>query len=313
MIALLLLPLVLPFALPSLARRVVLRVHPDVALWTVTSAATVLAIGVVACLGVLSLPIALAVPALGRLAELMQPLDAGPAAVVRALSVLAGGALAVTCLTAGRRGLAEVRRFRAAHGDVTDLPHVGGLCVVDDVRAQAYALGGTRRKESRIVVTTGMLRALTPPEREALLAHERAHLTGRHHVFLAAAQFAGWCHPALAAVVAQVAFAAERVADEAAAEATKDRRLTAHAVGRAALAATRDGGRAVPPPFAAGASSGPVPVRVRALLEQVPSRRFAGTVVAVVLVCGVAGASSIAGAVSLHRDVEVAQGEDPGD
>jgi Zn-dependent protease with chaperone function len=44
-----------------------------------------------------------------------------------------------------------------------------------------------------------MPRALEPAEREALLAHERAHLRGRHHVFLAAAELAALCHPALRA------------------------------------------------------------------------------------------------------------------
>ena len=66
MITLLLLPLVLPFAFPPLARRAVHRVRPDVALWAFTSATAAPAVGVVACLGVLLLPLALAVPALGR-------------------------------------------------------------------------------------------------------------------------------------------------------------------------------------------------------------------------------------------------------
>ncbi|MFB8206331.1 M48 family metalloprotease [Streptomyces sp. NPDC056010] len=35
-----------------------------------------------------------------------------------------------------------------------------------------------------------MLRTLDGPEWEALLAHERAHLAGRHHYFLAAGDLA---------------------------------------------------------------------------------------------------------------------------
>ncbi|MDX3077610.1 M56 family metallopeptidase [Streptomyces sp. NPDC088354] len=311
MIALLLLPLVLPFVLPSLARRVVHQVRPGIALWAVTSAAAALAIGVVACLGVLLIPLALTVPPVAALAELIQPLRVGPGFFVTAVSALAAGALVVTSVTAVRRAWSEVRRFRAAHGDVAGLPQAGGLCVLDDPRPDAYALPGTRRRAGRIVVTTGMLRALAPAEREPLLAHERAHLAGRHHLFLAAAQLAGWCHPALAAVVPQVSFAAERVADEAAARVAGDRTLTAQAVGRAALAVTRSRERSERPMLARGVVGGPVPARVKALLAQAPTRRLAPVLVAVTLLCGTAAASSLTGALWLHDGVEVAQGEDP--
>lgn len=311
MIALLLLPLLLPFVLLPLARRAVLQVRPEIALWVVTSASAALAIGVVACLGVLLLPMALKVPAVAELAEVIQPLEAGPGFVVMAVSALAAGALVVTCVIGVRRAVSEVRRFRTAHGDVADVPQAGGLCVLNDPRPDAYALPGTRRRPGRIVVTTGMLRALAPEEREPLLAHERAHLAGRHHIFLAVAQLAGWCHPGLAAVVPQVSFAAERAADEAAAKASGDRTLTAQAVGRAALAVTRNGERSELPTFATGATSGPVPARVKALLAQAPTRRLAPALLTVILLCGAAALSSFTGAIWLHDGVEVAQGEDP--
>ncbi|MEU1618754.1 M56 family metallopeptidase [Streptomyces sp. NPDC005722] len=311
MISLLLVPLVLPFVLVPLARRAVLQVRPEVALWVVTATSAALAIGVVACLGVLLLPLALKVPAVAELAEVIQPLEAGPAFVVMAVSALAAGALAVSCVTGVRRAIAEVRRFRIAHGDVAGAPEAGGLCVVDDPRPDAYALPGTRRRPGRVVVTTGMLRALAPEEREPLLAHERAHLAGRHHLFLMVAQLAGWCHPGLAAVVSQVSFAAERAADEAAARAAGDRKLTAQAVGRAALAVTRNRERAERPTFATGAAGGPVPARVKALLAQAPTRHIAPVVLAMVMVCGAAATSSSIGAIWLHDGVEVAQGEDP--
>ncbi|MCX4919330.1 M48 family metalloprotease [Streptomyces sp. NBC_00687] len=311
MIALLVVPLVLPFALPLLARRVVDRVRPETALWTLTSASAALAVGVLACLGVLLLPLALSVPAVAGLAHLVHPLDAGPTALVMAVSVLAGGALAVLCVTAVRRALWEVRRLRAAHLDVAGVPEAGGVCVVDDTRPDAYALPGGRRGADRIVVTTGMLRALTPGERSILLAHERAHLAGRHHLFLATAQLAGWCHPALAAVTRQVSFAAERAADEAAARSAGDRTLTAHAVGHAALATTR--ARAALSSVTPGAVGGPVPARVKALLTHAPVRRLAPALLIVATVIGLAGGSALAGAVSVHRGVEIAQGEHPSD
>lgn len=158
-----------------------------------------------------------------------------------------------------------------------------------------------------------MLRSLEPREREALLAHERAHLAARHHLFLAVAQLAGWCHPALAAVVPRVSFAAERAADESAARATGDRTLTARAVGRAALAATRAGRRPGGSVRVAGAVTGPVPARVKALLTRAPVRRVVPALLAMALLCAGAGASSLAGAVWLHRGVEIAQGERPSD
>ncbi|MFJ4848589.1 MULTISPECIES: M56 family metallopeptidase [unclassified Streptomyces] len=311
MIALLLIPLALPFALLPLARRAVLQVRPEVALWAVTVTSAALAVGVVACLGVLLLPLALKVPAVAEWAEVVRPLEAGPHVVAVAVSALATGALAVSCVTGVRRATAEVRRFRAAHDHVAGAPEAGGLYVLDDSRPDAYALPGARLRSGRVVVTTGMLRALAPNEREALLAHERAHLAGRHHLFLAVAQLAGWCHPGLAAAVAHVSFAAERAADEAAAKASGDRTLTARAIGRAALAVTRDQERAPLPSFATGAAGGPVPARVKALFSQAPTRRLAPVLLAMVLVCGAAAVSSSVGAIWLHDGVEVAQGEDP--
>ncbi|TXS43255.1 M56 family peptidase [Streptomyces sp. uw30] len=311
MIALLLIPLLLPWALVPLARRTAERVRPDIALWTITGAVAALALGVAACLGALLLPLALRLPALAELAHLLQPVQAGPALLVSGVSALAAGALAVTVVAAARGAAAEVVRLRAAHKRVAGLPDAGGMYVLDDDRPDAYALPAGLRGAGRIVVTAGMLRALDPAEREALLGHERAHLAGRHHLFLAVAQLAGWCHPALAAVIPQVSFAAERAADEAAARACGDRRLAARAVGRAALAATSREAGAQLPTVAAGGATGPVPARVKALLAQAPARRIAPALMAMALVCTAAGASSLAGAVLLHRGVEIAQGEHP--
>ncbi|MCZ0993311.1 hypothetical protein O1L44_09595 [Streptomyces noursei] len=82
-----------------------------------------------------------------------------------------------------------------------------------------------------------MLRALPPAEREALFAHERAHLAGRHHLFLLAAELAAVCHPLLRELRSPLAYALERWADESAAARVGDRQVTARAIGRAALAA----------------------------------------------------------------------------
>ncbi|MEK8174640.1 M48 family metalloprotease [Streptomyces sp. M19] len=76
-------------------------------------------------------------------------------------------------------------------------------------------------------MTTGMLRALPAREREALFAHERAHLAGRHHLFLAAGELAVALHPFLRGLREPLAYALERWADEAAAAAVGDRGLAA--------------------------------------------------------------------------------------
>ncbi|MEV4426300.1 M56 family metallopeptidase [Streptomyces sp. NPDC049602] len=313
MITLLLIPLLLPWALPPLARRTVDRVRPDIALAAVTAATAALALGVVACLGVLLLPLALHLPLVAGLAELIHPVQAGPPALTLGASALAAAALAVAVTVGARGAVAEAARLRRAHARVAGLPESDGLCVLDDDRPDAFALPGGPRGADRIVVTAGMLRALDVREREALLGHERAHLAARHHLFLAAAQLAGWCHPALAAVVPDVSYAAERAADEVAARACGDRRLAARAVGRAALAATSRDAGSRRPAVAAGGTTGPVPARVRALLVQSPVRRIALPLLVMLLVCTTAGASSLAGAVWLHGEVEIAQGEHPWD
>lgn len=55
--------------------------------------------------------------------------------------------------------------------------------VVDTTDRIAYCVAG---RPNTIVVTTGALAVLTPDQLQAVLAHERAHLTGRHHLVLAA-------------------------------------------------------------------------------------------------------------------------------
>ncbi|MEU0042823.1 M56 family metallopeptidase [Streptomyces werraensis] len=66
--------------------------------------------------------------------------------------------------------------------------------VVDHAMPAAYCLPG---RSWRIVVSQGALERLTGPELGAVLEHERAHVAGRHHLVLAAAQafasiFTGW-------------------------------------------------------------------------------------------------------------------------
>jgi beta-lactamase regulating signal transducer with metallopeptidase domain len=148
-----------------------------------------------------------------------------------------------------------------------------------------------------------MLRALGPAEREALLAHERAHLAGRHHVFLAALELACACHPALRLLRGPLSYALERGADEAAATAVGDRRLAALAIGHAALA----GRPAARPRVALSVAAGPVPRRVAALLTPRPARTPRVLAVAVVAALVLSAGCALHAAVDLHTSIEVAQ------
>src|SRR5262249_45734554 len=120
------------------------------------------------------------------------------------------------------------------------LPGPGQVVVTGDDAADAYTLPGI---PCRIVITQGMLRALSHPERQVLLAHERAHASGLHYLFTTAARLAAAANPLLRPVAAAVGYTVERWADERAAAVTGDRELAARAIARAALAAT-----AAPPP-----------------------------------------------------------------
>lgn len=118
------------------------------------------------------------------------------------------------------------------------------LTVREDTHPDAYALPGLWGGRpgalgGRIVVTTAMLAALDEAERKVLIAHEASHLQHRHHLYVALAELAGAVHPSMRAVPRVVREAAERWADEDAAKATGDRRLTARAVARAGLESAR--------------------------------------------------------------------------
>jgi Zn-dependent protease with chaperone function len=72
---------------------------------------------------------------------------------------------------------------RAFHDDVLAMiarPGPTGVRVIDDEHPAVYCLPGRRR----IVLSTGAVCCLYGRHLEAVLAHERAHLSGRHHLLL---------------------------------------------------------------------------------------------------------------------------------
>ncbi|MGP3684496.1 M56 family metallopeptidase [Streptomyces sp. IBSNAI002] len=257
------LPLVLPLTAWPVARLAEHHLHPRTATWLLTGVAAVLAVCSTLCLALLMvvgtaqlpgnpLPDGWSDPEVREAV----PYDevAGKAAIPALLAVIA------SCWSAAWRHQ-WVRRSsgRALRG----LPPAP-VAVLPDEIPYAYALPGGRR--DRIVVSTGMLAALSSRERRALFAHERAHLAGGHHRFLLAVQLAARANPFLRPLRSAVTYTAERWADEEAARAVGSRRTVAVAIGRAALI-SRGSPLAT---LASLAEAGPVPRRVAALLGPAP-------------------------------------------
>jgi Zn-dependent protease with chaperone function len=99
-------------------------------------------------------------------------------------AVLLAGALTRLTMSAIRTALDDRRRLarhRAMLSVVGRLDPILGVSVLDDPTAVVYCLpghGGT------VVFTSSALERLTDTQRAAVLAHERAHLRGRHHLVL---------------------------------------------------------------------------------------------------------------------------------
>ncbi|OMI35445.1 hypothetical protein SPAR_30966, partial [Streptomyces sparsogenes DSM 40356] len=154
MIAPLLVPLLVPCALPPLARRATARLTPVAALWWLTATTVVLAVCSLVALGALTLYGLLALPAFAALGDLIHPLGATPALLP--LASAATGALAVCAWTLPRSAARQIGDYHAAKEAADSRPTAGDLCVIDSPEPDAYALPGS---PGRIVVTTAMLRS----------------------------------------------------------------------------------------------------------------------------------------------------------
>ena len=321
------LPLVMPLLAAVAARPLAGRLPPAAATWLLVLSALALALASSAVLGMLALTALVRIPVVESLGEMSGPVisqhDPASVPVAVAAGALLAAAATVACRALWRRAAA----LAAAGREARRLPGAGQVVVIDDEAADAYTLPGV---PCRIVITAGMLRALSQPEHAVLLAHERAHASGLHYLFTTTVRLAAAANPLLRPVAAQVCYTVERWADERAATATGNRPLTARAIARAALASS-----AAPPDASArgGAlavlgivtpedgerdhvrhrfrgpglrGAGPVPRRVAALLGPPPRTRMLLIGAAVVLVA-ISGLSALDAAASLHALVELAQ------
>jgi Zn-dependent protease with chaperone function len=102
--------------------------------------------------------------------------------------ILAGAVVARTTLTAvthlraaGQQALRHAQTARLAGRPEPAL----GAVLLEHPQPAAYCVAG---RHPTVILTTGAVAALDPAQLDAVLAHERAHLAGRHHAFLAMAR-----------------------------------------------------------------------------------------------------------------------------
>jgi Zn-dependent protease with chaperone function len=166
------------------------------------------------------------------------------------------------------RSLQRGQRRTRTHAEVARiagrrLPGADPAVVLDATQRAAYCVPG---RPATIVVTSGALAVLDPAQLTAVLAHERAHLAGRHHLLIACTRALSASFPAVPLFTkgpAEVARLAEMSADDTA----------ARRGGRPALIAAllAMGTGVAVPALALAATACAVAARVQRLLE--PPRR----------------------------------------
>jgi hypothetical protein len=266
-----------------------------------------------AALALLAAYAAARVPALAAAGEYSQrilrrgdPVSVATGIAAALALTCAGGALAVMFK---RRVRSLIESYRLA----ARMRAEDGIVVVPEAAIEAYALPGL---PGRIVVSNGLLSRLDDRGRAVLIAHESAHLSGRHHLFTSLARLAAAANPLLIPTVRSIDYTVERWADERAAVVTRDRKLVAATIGRVALLSRnrRPRGLQIALSILGRAYhrssliwAGPVPRRVAAMLGAPPQRRTT-----LVLICGtivmIAGVAAIIAARDLHSLLELAEG-----
>lgn len=317
-------PLAVSVVAALAARPLADRLPPGLAAWLLTCAGLILAATTWAALAVLALAAAVRLPALATLGGLSVRVLGRGDPVPAPVGLAAGAALSCALASATLAAIRRIRALIGTHREAGLLPGGGQFVIVTDEAPDAYTLPGW---PGRIIVTSAMLAALSDQEANVLLAHERAHVAGRHHLFTAAARIAAAANPLLRPLAAAIGYCVERWADERAAVTTGSRLLAAHAVASAALASTSGQAGAARTPATLAASGpagqaeqarhrhaeharhrhpGPVPRRVAALLLP-PARLQPLLLVTVIALMVAAGLAATDSATDLHGLIEIAQ------
>ncbi len=207
-------------------------IHPATATRLLAALCLAVATAVLWVLGLVAGTLVAQIPVVARAGDWSPDLLAAEDPVPRWVAygcVIATLAAAVAGVwTVAVQASALIRLHRALAG----VPAAGRLTVLSDERRIAFA---TPAAGGRIVVSSGMLRALEPDERRVLLAHESAHTRHGHYWWTATAHLAATVCPILRGTARAGSNAAERWADEDAAAAVGDREVVARALARAAV------------------------------------------------------------------------------
>src|SRR5262245_2508955 len=164
-----------------MARLVAPRLPPRMATWLLTGACLVLAAGSTAALVLLAFAGLSLVPVIADVGhwspQALRELDGVDVPV----SIGSGVLLVVLALRLARVASRHTRWARRLSRALDTHSREGGVVILPGAEPLAFAVPG---RGGRIAISSGMLAALDSRERCALLAHERAHLALRHHVFL---------------------------------------------------------------------------------------------------------------------------------
>ena len=202
-----------------------------------------------------------------------------------------GGALTAAALIwQYGRWLRRSRERTRAHAEAARitgraLSAVSGAVVLDVPELAAYCVPG---RPPAIVLTRGVLAVLDREQVAAVIAHEKAHLAGGHHLLVALTRGLAAAFPAVPLFTrgaTEVARLTEMCADDTAARASGRNVLVTALLAMGTGAAT--------PPFALAATAGSLTARVQRLLEPPPRAQHARnwlTLIAVTILLAAASA-----------------------
>ena len=188
--------------------------------------------------------------------------------------------VAVTVWLRARREIGQQVRVLRALAQPGVTPSGEPLLWLRTDRTAAFSFGG---RDGAVVLTDGLRARLDDPGLQAVVAHERAHLRGRHHLLIAAAEVLARAFPAVRLLADAPAALREQV--ELAADLSAVRRCGPEAVRDALMALTG----APTPHQALAMARDAVDVRLRRLARAArpasPAARVAG--------CGLLGGALV--------------------